>query len=64
MVERETGKPLKCLRSDNNDEYTSHQFREYCVKHGLRHEKKVPGTPQHNRVAERTEPNHYGESQV
>ncbi|KAM1487717.1 hypothetical protein ACFX2I_001756 [Malus domestica] len=53
MVERETGKPLKCLRSDNGGEYTSHQFREYCVKHGIRHEKTVPGTPQHNGVAER-----------
>ncbi|KAM1154260.1 hypothetical protein ACFX19_037276 [Malus domestica] len=53
MVEREIGKPLKCLRSDNGDEYTSHQFREYCVKHGIRHEKTVPGTPQHNGVAER-----------
>ncbi|KAM1152104.1 hypothetical protein EV1_034405 [Malus domestica] len=28
MVERETGKPLKCLCSDNDGEYTSHQFRE------------------------------------
>ncbi|KAM2683111.1 hypothetical protein EV1_044763 [Malus domestica] len=53
MVEREIGKPLKCLRSDNGGEYTSHQFREYCVKHGIRHEKTVPGTPQHNGVAER-----------
>ncbi|KAM1670675.1 hypothetical protein ACFX2K_044618 [Malus domestica] len=53
MVEREIGKPLKCLRSDNGGEYTSHQFREYCVKHGIRHEKTVPGTPQHNGVVER-----------
>ncbi|RXI01012.1 hypothetical protein DVH24_001246 [Malus domestica] len=53
MVERETGKPLKCLRSDNNSKYTSHQFREYCVKHGIHHEKTVLGIPQHNGVAER-----------
>ncbi|KAM1968538.1 hypothetical protein FF1_044121 [Malus domestica] len=53
MVEREIGKPLKCLRSDNGGEYTSHQFRKYCVKHGIRHEKTVPGTPQHNSVVER-----------
>ena len=53
MVERETGKPLKCLRTDNGGEYISHEFKEYCSKHGIRHEKTVPGTPQHNGVAER-----------
>ena len=53
MVERETGRSLKCLRSDNGGEYTSQQFRDYCAKHGIRHEKTVPGTPQHNGVAER-----------
>ena len=53
MVERSTGKPLKCLRSDNGGEYTSHEFKSYCSEHGIRHEKTVPGTPQHNGVAER-----------
>ncbi|CAA0825182.1 Unknown protein [Striga hermonthica] len=53
MVERQTGKPLKCLRSDNGGEYSSHEFKNYCADHGIRHEKTVPGTPQHNCVAER-----------
>ena len=53
MVERKIGKPLKCLRTDNRGEYISHEFKEYCSKHGIRHEKTVPGTPQHNGVAER-----------
>ncbi|CAA0836973.1 Unknown protein [Striga hermonthica] len=53
MVERQTGKPLKCLRSDNGGEYSSHEFKNYCADHGIRHEKTVPGTPQHNGVAER-----------
>ena len=44
MVEREIGKKLKCLRSDNGGEFT---------KNGIRHEKKVYSTPQHNGVAER-----------
>lgn len=52
MVERETWKPLKCLRSDNGGIYTSYEFRDYCSKHGIRHKKTVPGTPQHNGVAE------------
>ncbi|KAL4346422.1 hypothetical protein GQ457_17G024800 [Hibiscus cannabinus] len=53
MVERETGKKLKCLRSDNGGEYSSKQFNAYCRSYGIRHEKTVPRTPQHNGVAER-----------
>jgi Integrase core domain len=53
MVERETDKKLKCLRSDNGGEYTSKEFKAYCAKYRIRHEKTVPGTPQHNGVAER-----------
>lgn len=53
MVERETGMTLKCLRTDNGGEYISRELRDYCSKHGIRHEKTVPGTPQHNGVAER-----------
>jgi len=53
MVERSTDKPLKCLRSDNKGEYISHEFKSYCSEHDIRHEKTVPGTPQHNGVAEK-----------
>ena len=53
LVERETDRKLKCLRSDNGGEYTSHEFENYCARHGIRHVKTVPGTPQHNGVAER-----------
>ena len=53
LVERETGKTLKCLRSDNGGEYCSNEFQVYCDKHGIRHEKIVPYTPQLNGVAQR-----------
>ena len=53
MVERETRNPLKRLRTDNGGEYISRKFKEYCSKHGIRLEKTVPGTPQHNGVVER-----------
>ena len=53
MVERETSKKLKCLRSDNGGEYTSREFRAYCSAHDIKHEKTVPRTPQHNGIAER-----------
>ncbi|CAA0840084.1 Unknown protein [Striga hermonthica] len=53
MVERETRKKLKCLRSNNGGEYTSKEFDAYCRTYDIRHEKSVPCTPQHNGVAER-----------
>ena len=53
MVEREKGKPLKCLRSDNEGEYKSNEFKSYCSEKGIRHEKTIPGTSQQNGVAER-----------
>lgn len=53
MVERETGKQLKCLCTDNGSEYTSNAFEVYYTNRGIRHETTVPDTPQHNGVAER-----------
>ena len=50
---RETGNPLKRLRTDNGREYISREFEEYYFKHGIRHDKAIPGTPQHNGVVER-----------
>ena len=47
------GNPLKRLRTDNGGEYISREFKEYCSNDGTRHEKMVPGTPQHNGVIER-----------
>ena len=53
MVEGETRKPLKFLRTDNEGGYISREFKEFLSKHGTRHEKTVLGTPQHNGVVER-----------
>jgi hypothetical protein len=53
LVENETGKRLKCLRSDNGGEYCSKEFDDYCSYHGIRREKTVLGTPQENGVSER-----------
>ena len=52
LVERETGKKLKCLRSDNGGEYRG-LFEAYCRTHGIKLEKTPPKTPQLNGVAER-----------
>jgi transposase InsO family protein len=51
-VERETGKKLKCVRSDNSGEYLG-PFDEYCRSQGIKHQKTVKKTPQQNGVAER-----------
>ena len=53
LVENETDKKLKCLRSDNGGEYCSHAFEDYCSTNGIRRQKTVPRTPQENGVVER-----------
>ena len=45
LVENETGKKLKCLRSDNGDEFCSKEFDNYCSYNGIRRQKTIPGTP-------------------
>jgi len=51
-VERETGRKLKCIRSDNGGEYRG-PYENYCRFHGIKLEKTVPKTPQQNGVVER-----------
>ena len=53
MVENDTGKKLKAIRSDNGGEYTSKEFQGYLKMAGIRHELTIPKTPEQNGVAER-----------
>ena len=53
LVENETGKKLKDLRSNNGGEYCSKDFDIYCSYNGIRREKTDHGTPQGNGVSER-----------
>jgi len=53
LIENETGKRLKCVRSDNGGEYCSKEFYRYYSENGIHREKIVPGTPQENGVLER-----------
>ena len=48
VVERETNELLKCLRTDNGGEFCANEFKDYCNRFGIRHEKIVPSTPQQN----------------
>ncbi|GKD42326.1 putative RNA-directed DNA polymerase [Tanacetum coccineum] len=52
LVERQTGKKLKCIRSDNEGEYIG-PFDAYCREHGIQHQKTSPKTPQLNGLAKR-----------
>jgi hypothetical protein len=53
LVEKETGKWLKCLRLDNGGEYYNKEFDNYFSYHGIHREKTISGTPQENGVSER-----------
>jgi hypothetical protein len=53
LVENQTGKRIKVLRSDNGGEYSLRQFVEFCAQHGIRREMTVPYNPQQNGVAKR-----------
>ena len=35
-VEKETGKKLKCLRSDRGGEFISNEFNNFCIENGIK----------------------------
>jgi len=53
LVETQTGKKLKVLRSDNGGEYKSKEFKAFIASKGIEQQFTTPYTPQQNSVAER-----------
>ena len=53
LVENQTGKKIKRLKTDNGLEFCSGEFNEFCEQHGIARHRKVAKTPQQNGVAER-----------
>ncbi|KAH9688421.1 hypothetical protein KPL70_015118 [Citrus sinensis] len=53
LVETQTGRKIKVLRSDNGGEYTSDLFLQVCQNEGIKRHFKVRHTPQQNGVVER-----------
>ncbi|PSS08126.1 Endonuclease [Actinidia chinensis var. chinensis] len=53
MIETQTGRKIKKLRSDNGGEYRSDPFFDVCSKEGIVRHFTIKGTPQQNGVAER-----------
>ena len=52
LVEKESGKKVKALRSDNGGEYISDKFKDFYKEEGIRRELITPHNPQQNGVAE------------
>ena len=53
MVEKQTGRFVKTLRTDNGGEYISGAFKAYLKENGIVHQLTAPYSPQQNGVAER-----------
>ena len=52
-VENQTGLSVKSLRTYNDREYDSQEFKEFCAGKGIRMIRTVPGRPEQNGIAER-----------
>lgn len=53
MVERQTERNIKSIRSDNGKEFVNKRFDKYLAEYGITRQLTVPYTPQQNGVAER-----------
>ena len=52
-VENQTGRKIKCLRTDNGPEYRDVDFFKFCEEHGIKKHFTERKTPQQNGVVER-----------
>ncbi|KAI3721795.1 hypothetical protein L2E82_32813 [Cichorium intybus] len=53
LVEKQSGKALKVLRTDRGGEFTSKEFDAFCDEQGIKRQLTAPYTPEQNGVAER-----------
>jgi len=42
LVEKESGKKIRALQSDNGGEYVSQQFKDFCATEGIKWELTTP----------------------
>lgn len=53
MAERQTGKKLKTIRTDNGKEFTNRKLEDHLKRLGIRHQTTADYTPEQNGLAER-----------
>ena len=53
MIERQSNKAIKILKTDNGIEYINTLFKDYTTSKGIIHQFSAPYTPQQNGLAER-----------
>jgi len=53
LIENQTEKKIKTLRTDNGTKYESNEFHDFCKEVGIKRETTTPYTPQKNGVAKR-----------
>ncbi|GJX41366.1 retrovirus-related pol polyprotein from transposon TNT 1-94 [Tanacetum coccineum] len=53
LVENQTGRTVKKLRTDNGLEFCNREFEQLCIESGIARHLTVAGMPQQNGVAER-----------
>jgi len=60
LVEKESGKKVKDLQSDNNGEFISNEFKKFYVVGVIKRELKTPHNPQQNGYQEEEQENSKG----
>jgi len=53
MVKNQKRRKVKVVRSDNENEYTSTEFKAYLAGKGIEHQLSIAGRPKQNGVTER-----------
>eukprot|EP00253_Pinus_taeda_P015982 PITA_15982 len=53
LIENQTEKKIKILRTDHGTEYESNEFHDFCKEAGIKRETTTPYAPEQNGVAER-----------
>ena len=53
LVEKQSGRQLKAIRSDRGGKYMAKEFGQYLEQNGISHQLTVRYSPQQNGVAER-----------
>ena len=54
QLQRQTGRQIRRIRSDNGGEFQASKLRDWCAKQGIKQEFTPPYSPQSNGVAERS----------